>query len=141
MKNYFTFLVLGTLFLYAIWFIAPFFWGYLYEGETLNLLSWNGYGGVIDANGPIPYVIGLAYVIVSLGLIYYKNWARFAFLLLTCFSVVSAPFWGMQIQTGYEFVLTYLVALGDGAILVIAYLTNVSNEFNFAHNNAPKRTL
>ncbi len=127
-KIYFT-LVVTTLILYVSLFSIPYFWVYLYEGKILNALAWNSYGSKFGANELIGYLFMACYGVVSIGLVLFKGWARLGFVVLTIFSVVTSPFWGLSVQYGFGSALSYMLALGDGAILAIVFLTSISDEF------------
>jgi hypothetical protein len=107
----------------------PFYWGYLYDRETIDYLSWDGYGSQININGPISYIYTALYLAALIGMLFYKNWARFTFFLLAIFSIVSAPFWGVSVQGGYDSLLGTITSLADGGIIAMAYLTAISSEF------------
>ncbi len=129
MKSIFSSIVILSVVSYAIWFFLPLSWEYIYDYETLGGLRWAGYGAKINLEGPLPYALGIAYLVSSLGLLFYKNWARTAFLALTIFNIVSAPLWGLNVQGGYDAIPGYIVTLSDGAILSLAYLSGLSSEF------------
>ena len=130
MKSLFSIIVAISAIAYGTWFFLPHFWGYLYDVETIEVLQWDGYGSKINIYGPIPYLIGILYLVSYAGLLAYKTWARNFFLLLTVFSFLSAPFWGIAIQGGYDAMVGYVVSLSDGVIITMTYLSSISNEFN-----------
>ena len=129
MKGIFRYIVIGSLILYLIWFAMPYLWIYFYEGEELNLLSWASYGAKFDIEGPIQYIIVLAYVVVSIGLVQLKKWARTAFLALTVVSIVLSGVWGFLVSPPIDAAIGYIVSMSDGAILTMAYLTSLGGEF------------
>lgn len=102
---------------------------YLYDQETLGGLQWAGWGSKINLTGPIPYIIGLLYLVASFGLLAFRAWARTMFLVLTIFTTFSAPFLGLSVQGGYDAMVEYIVSLCDGAILALAYLSSLASEF------------
>lgn len=129
MRSIFSGIVIFSVAAYVAWFFMPYIWEYLYDYETLGGLQWAGYGSKINLNGPIPYLIACVYLVSSLGLLFYKSWARSLFLVLTIFNIVSAPLWGLNVQGGYDAIIRYIVTLCDGAILALAYLSGISSEF------------
>lgn len=129
MKKLFQVIVVGALALQILWFFFPYTWVYFYEGDELDLLSWHGYGAYIDINGPIPYAILIAYIIVSIGLLLFSKWARNIFLILTIASVLSAPLWGFSVSPGIDGIIGSLLVLADGAILTMVYLTSIGGLF------------
>jgi hypothetical protein len=129
MKNIFTGLVVITLIAYVVWFCMPLLWEYLYEGDVLNALSWNGYGSQINTNGPIPYIFLVAYGVICIGLINFKRWARTGYVIFTILSILITPFLGLSVQWGIESFLSYVISLGDGAIIAMLFFTNLSDKF------------
>lgn len=129
MKEIFRYIVIGSMILYLIWFAMPYTWGYFYGREQLNLLSWANYGARFDIEGPIPYIVILAYMVVSIGLVLLKKWARTAFLALTVGSVVLSGIWGFRVSPPLDAALGDIMAMSDGAILTMAYLTRLGGEF------------
>jgi len=129
MKRIFQLIVLGSLTLQVLWFVLPYTWTYFYTGEELDLLSWAGLGASFDINGPIPYAFLFAYGIASIGLISLKKWARLLFLFLTIGTVISSPVWGFIVSPPIDASIGYLLALADGSILTIAYLSVLGSEF------------
>lgn len=130
MAKIFIGVVLINLLAYIAWFFMPFASGYLYDYDTLDLLSFSGFGAKIDLDGPIPYVIGLIYVVTTFGLLLFKSWARIAFSTLAVFTIISPPLWGVSIQGSYDVMIGSLVSITDGAIISMAFFTSISNDFS-----------
>lgn len=130
MKQIFQVLVVGALTLQVACFLLPFATDHLYSGDALTLLGWNALGAHVDMRGPIPYAILLSYMVVSLGLIYLKTWARTGLIGLTIFGIVSTPLWGMAVVPPLYNSLATMMTLADGAILAIAYLTSLGTQFD-----------
>ena len=128
-KLIFKSLVVISMAAYVTWFCLPFFDVYLYPSDIAEMLTWTGYGGTINTGGTIPYIWLAAYGVVSIGLIYFHPWARTAFVALTVLAVVITPFYGLIIQSSYEGFFTYIMTLSDGAIIAMAYLTIIKDEF------------
>lgn len=129
MRDIFIGVVVITLVANVIWFCMPFLWAHIYETEVLDALSWNGYGAQLDMSGPIPYIFLAVFGIISIGLIYFKRWARTGFVAYIIVSILLAPLLGLYVQTGIESLISYIIALGDGAILMMLFLTSISDEF------------
>ena len=129
MKRIFTILILTALALQAITFVIPYYWGLIYTNEEMELLAWHGYGAQLDVYGPSLYILSAVYVLVYIGLIFYKAWAKPSFLLITIISIAITPFMGITINEPINNILGYTLSLIDGAILTMLYLTSVSNEF------------
>ena len=106
-----------------------FFSAYLYDQNTNDALTWNGYGALVPMHDLVPYAFLIAFGVVSIGLIFFKSWARTGFLFLTAIGFLLSPVIGLSVQTGVDSLLSYFINLSDGAILVMAYLTSINNEF------------
>ncbi len=130
MKRIFQILVVSSIILHIIWFFLPSFWVYIYNKEELSLLSWHGYGSNIDTYGSIPYLGLLGYMVASIGLIFFKKWARTAFLLLTIINIILTSIGGFSVSPAIDGATSYLVSISDGAILTIAYLTSINTNFS-----------
>jgi hypothetical protein len=127
MNKLFQYLVITSILLQAIWYFLPYSWGYIYTEEQLTLLSWHGHESYFDIYGPLPYLITSLYLVAFIGLFIFKKWGRNLFLALTVFTIF--PIWGFLVSPAIDGSIGYLISLVDGAILSIAYLTTVSNEF------------
>ncbi len=129
MRKIFIGIVLATLISYVVWFFIPQFWYLMYDGPILDALTWNGYGAVINTGGPVPYILLGIYALICTGLIKFKYWARSGLVVFVAASVVLGPFWGLSVQYGIDTIFAYILTMGQGAMLAIAFLTGLSNEF------------
>ena len=134
MKRLFRSLVVASTLAYVLWFCMPFFSVHIFDSETLDALSWAGFGAIVDLGNLAPYMFLIAYGIIAVGLIYFQRWARTGFLILTVVAFILAPLSGLNVQTGIDSALSYFITLADGAILAIAFLTSMSDEFNQPYN-------
>jgi hypothetical protein len=126
----FRYLVISSFILYIIGFFMPYFWNSIYDQQTLDILSWNHYGRHIQRNVWLPYLFLFLYTITYWGLIYFKWWARLAYVVLMILSFILAFYSGMIIQTAFECMVGSLIGFIDGAIITIMYFTNLSFEFD-----------
>ena len=132
MKQLFIGAVIGAIVLDFALIFTPYSWVYLYDQEILDALSWNGYQSKFGDSFLPRYLLFAAYGTVSIGMIYFKRWARTCFVLLTILTIGMAPFWGVSVQYGYEAAISLVMALLDGAILAMMFLTSLGNEFDRA---------
>jgi len=135
-KLYFRILVIASVALYVIWGFLPRIESHFYSPETIDALSWAHVGRVFswEALSNISYAFLIAYGVVSIGLIYFKPWARLAFLWLTILSVVSSFFYGITVLTELSTVYLQVMSIIDGFILALVYFSSLSKEFKFTHN-------
>ena len=125
--------VIFSYVLYAAFVFIAFFSAYLYDQKTLDILTWNNYGTIIQLSHVFGYLFFFAYTVIFLGLIYFKSWARTAFVILTLLSVILTGIQGIEILPAIEGLLSYLMNLSDGAIIALMYFTSISSKFS---NNA-----
>lgn len=129
MKNLFRYIVAISTLLFLILWLLPFF-DYLWlSEEELSLLAATGYGSYIPNHPVIFWGLFVSWVAASLGLFFFIPFARTAFLVLVVVSSIANFFWGFRVDTPLSIGIAGLVALSDGAIIAMAYLTSVSSYF------------
>ncbi len=69
-------------------------------------------------------------LVLYLGLFFYIQLARTGYLVLLVITTLASFFWGFSILTAYETAIHDMLVMLDGAIIVMAYLTPVSNNFS-----------
>lgn len=129
MINTFKNIVLLSYISYVVWFFLP----YIYETTNpvvLDVLIWNGYGGFATDSLIIAYLFLAIYSIATLGLLYFKIWAKPLFLTLTIISIGFCFLNGLSVSTPIDNFLMYITTLADGAILAMLYFSDIKNEFN-----------
>jgi len=126
------YLIITSLILYIIWFFMPYFcFKYsIYDLNTLNAMSWAGYGGIFKNSIWLSYSFLFLYIITYWGLIYFKPWARSALVVLTVASLISAFISGITVQTAFSYALDCLLYIIDGSIITLSYFSNLSREFD-----------
>lgn len=129
MKLFFQKLVLGIAALYVIYILIPFTWHYIYSEEILNALAWNGYGGLINSYGLVPYFFAVFFLVSLLGIYKFKRWARSCFTAYVFASGISLPFWGLTVIGGVDGTISYFITLASGFILALSYFSSVNEEF------------
>lgn len=120
--------VVSTLLFICLWafpFIAP---SVLTE-EEMEILMFGGFGGFVLSLFSFG-ILFTAWLVCSIGVFFFKPWARQGFLFLAIFSVVTSPFLGFLVYSPWEVTLMQLVTLADGAILALMYLSSVAHEFS-----------
>lgn len=120
-------IVIGTI-SYICYFFLPYSYGYL-DADTANLLSYSGYGALIKGNEVFMYVIFIAWLACSVGLFIFNNLARTLFFALVIITTAITPMFGASVETAGGTLLIDIANIADGAILAMAYLSPVSNEF------------
>jgi hypothetical protein len=129
LKSFFQKLVLLIIALYLIYMLIPYGWQYIYSEETLNALAWNGYGGIVNIFGPVPYVFA-AFLLVSLaGLYKFKKWGRTCFMLYAISVGMLSPIFGLGVTAGIDGIVSYFFTFLSGFIISVSYFSSISNEF------------
>jgi hypothetical protein len=120
-------IVIGTV-AYIAFFFLPYSYGYL-DYELGNLLAYSGYGALIEQNTIFTYALFVAWIAVAVGIFLFISIARTAFLFLVIFSTALSPLFGAQVETAGGATLLAIANIADGAVLAMAYLSPLKNEF------------
>lgn len=130
MQKIFKIMVVAYIALYSAWYFLPYAWLDLYDQQARDLLAWNGYGAKFDIYGPVSYAVGMAFLVSTLGLLFYKKWARIGYLSMTLLNAALVPFMGVAIQGSYDTTIGYILTLINGAIIAMMYLNSVGDKFS-----------
>lgn len=122
--------VVASTAIYIVWFVLPFWSGYLSE-DAHQLTEYSGYGAILPVDHLLYYGtwFGL-WLVAALGLFFFQNWARHLYLALSVLNPALAPFSGFVIQPPIDVLFSSTNLLLDGAILAMAYLSPLSAAFN-----------
>lgn len=129
MKYFFQKLVLSMAVAYLIFVFIPYAWGYIYREEILNALAWNGYGGLINPYGVVPYFFAAFFLVSLFGLYKFKSWARSCFVVYVIASAISLPFWGLAVIGNIDGIISYFITVASGFILALSYFSSLNEEF------------
>lgn len=114
---------------YVVWFFLPHWPGYLTEIEQ-RVAGYSGHGAVLPVQHPIYYGAWLAsWLVAAVGLVMLQNWARHFYLALSLLGLILAPFSGFIIQPPLDTLFSSANLLLDGAVLALAYLSPVADNF------------
>ena len=123
--------VISTILFVILWMMPYVDYNWLSKDEA-RLANSDGYGSYIPKT-PVIYLANfIVWLMLSVGLFFYMPIARTGFLVCIVVSLVADFFWGFKVYAPYEVALSGIVTLSDGAILVMAYLTSVSDKFEKA---------
>jgi len=138
------FVVVSTL-SYIVWFYFPYISerlaNPLYLEIERGVRQYAGLGALLPVHHPLysGTWFGL-WLVASLGLFFFQNWARHLFLTLYVLCIVLVPFSGFSGQGALESFLGELTTVLDGAILAMAYLSPLADGFKHVPNSALNRT-
>lgn len=111
-----------------------FAFGYMWPSlgasdEMVRLLQWDGLGATIAPSQVLTGCFLGAGVVIPAMMFFFVWWSRAAFAVLAVASLLGTFVWGLRVATPLASFLGQAVALCDGAILSIAYLTSVAKLF------------
>jgi len=115
-----------------------------------TLLEWDGDGGLIEETpdefpsswpARILFIVGvlaavglvLFTLVFQIGLLFFWRFARAGFLVMTALWLALTPFLGLSVTLPLEDMLYYLATLCDGAVLAMAYVSPVRDQFYRVH--------
>lgn len=135
----FQLLVISSTVIYIVWFFLPYFSGYLTDEES-RLAEYSGYGAIFPVHNVLYYSVWFGlWFISAFGLFFFVNWARHLYLVLSLISLVAAIFHGFVVHAPIDALLSNANMLLDGAILALAYLTPLSENFKVSSSFSEMR--
>ncbi len=120
MVKLFRWLVIATLVFNIFWAVFPYLWNYIYSNEEIDLILQDGMGGSLSRN--LTYIFGAAYILLSIGLLRLKYWAKVGFAIFIFLSLILSPFFGVSVLGRYDVFLSSIIGLSYGVILTLAFL-------------------
>jgi len=129
MNNIFRSLLVISGVLYVAFYFMPQF-DYLWlDAESIMFLSNNGANAILALPAMAWDVIFLLWLLCIGGMYFYVNMARRVFAMLLVVSIALTPFNGYVAYSPIEYSLVAALDIIDGALVVIAFFTSVSQEF------------
>jgi hypothetical protein len=129
MNNIFRALVLVSIVLYAVGWFLPYFDLGFYSLEWQSFLMHDGNGAVLSYPRWVDFLLFAITVAISVMLYFYIPIARRAYLIMVIAYTGSNFLWGLRVSTPLEETIWGLVAMSDGALLTMLYLTSVAQRF------------
>lgn len=129
MSKLFDSLILVSLALTVLFWVAPLFDESWLSVEAIDLLGANGWGAFIPNPGFLYWPFLAYWVVVSIGLLKRINAFRTIYFSGLVVLGVASFGLGFMVLSPVEAGLYNLINLLDGAIVTLAYFTSVSNEF------------
>jgi hypothetical protein len=122
-------LVVASTASYVIWFFLPQWSSHLSDPEY-RLAELSGFGAVLPVDHPLYYGTWFVlWLIAALALLFFQNWARHLYLVLSVLELILAPFSGFSVQAPLDSLFGSAALLMDGAILAMAYLSPLAQHF------------
>lgn len=109
---------------YLIYFFMPYFPS-VYSGYENQILFDSS--SILDSAWEfhIFNILFILWIIASIGMIFFQNWGRILFLILTLFSFVLDLILGVSTTIPIESFLVHLISTLDGALIALAFLSPV----------------
>jgi hypothetical protein len=121
-------LIVSTIGFLILWFLP--YTNYSNSSEyELSLLSGNSYESILPNNDLIYWSLFAIWMILSIGLYFYKKIARALFLIMIIVTSLANFFWGYRVFTPLEAGLVNAISISDGAILVLVYFSALNSRF------------
>jgi hypothetical protein len=138
-------LVVVSTLSYSLWFFFPYIVQHLandlYRDIASRLGQYDGYGAFLPVHHPLYYWPWFGFwLIASIGLFFFQNWAKNLFLFLNVLGLVLAPLGGFSVRGPLASLLAELTTVLDGAILALAYLSPLAAAFATSPNPPLNRT-
>jgi hypothetical protein len=108
--------------LYLIFFFVPDTW-LTTSREMLDLRALGGYGAMLPpvAGRVVVWILLPLWILAAVGMFFFQAWSRSLFLGLYVFTLLLSFFQGATVLLPVESFLSELIAVLDGAILILAY--------------------
>ena len=104
--------------------------GFTLLNEELYLISYNLTSPIPGIYAGVLFVIFLVIALAALYLLFnFKKIGRNIFLFLIIFGILIGLFMGATITDPIDYLLNYLLAVADGAILVFIYFSPLKDKF------------
>ena len=130
MESIFRVLVVGTAVLSVVFWCIPVFDYMWLTNEQMQILDLGGFGSYIPHNQIFYWGTLTIWLLLSIGLLFYVNIARFGFVIFMVIVHVLSFFYGISILSPLEAFIGSLITMADGAIITMMYLTSISGKFN-----------
>jgi len=130
MESIFRILVAGGALLAIVFWSIPYFDYMWLSNEEMHILDLGGFGSKLPASDIYYWGTLILWLIISVGLFFYVNIARVAFVVCSVLFTVIGLFDGILILTAFEATLSTIITMSDGAIVAIMYLTSISAKFS-----------
>jgi hypothetical protein len=123
-------LIIINVVLYLCSLVLPFFDDAWLVERELDVLSYLGYGAMINLPSVVHWLILLTWFSAVIGMYFFIPLARLVFLILVCVSTILVIVSGMSVMTSVDAFLSDSGNIIDGVILAMAYLSSVAICFN-----------
>lgn len=114
---------------YIAWFFF-YYWANPSSDIESRFLAVSGHGAVLPIRHPVYYGTWFGiWLITSFGILFFQNWARHMYLVLTVLGQLLIPFSGFVATLPLDYLFGSTVLLLDGVILGMAYFSPLAANF------------
>lgn len=128
LRHVFRWLVVVSTLAYLLLFFMPAIPLQL-SAEIASLRAQSGYGATFAGWPWFPWLFLLVWLIASVGLFFFQNWARGLFAALYVLVLLLRLIQGTIVHLPVEGFLSEFVSLADGAILALAFTEPIASYF------------
>ena len=114
-------LIFSAALLHILLWLEPFIKHPWSESLDVWLLDFDGYGAALPYNPVLYWCLFASWLLILVGLFFYVAAARTGLVVLTITSIALSIAWGVRLFTPYDVTLGELLAVVDGALIVMAY--------------------
>jgi hypothetical protein len=97
--------------------------------KITQVLSGNALGSFLPHHPAVDIAFLVAWLLASVGLLFFQNWGRHLFLTLALLGMIDLALSGLVVYTPFEHAFSRFQSLLDGAVLALAYLSPVRDCF------------
>jgi hypothetical protein len=129
MIKLFRYVVVISTILMVVYWLLPFVDHLWLKEEELNLAGYDGWGASIPNNPIIYWGLFTIWLTISVSLFFLVPIARSAFVAMQVITLTASFFWGFMVLPPISATVGNIVAVSDGVLLAMLFLTSVGKEF------------
>lgn len=123
-------LVISNWLLQLLLYVLPISSWYAADPMLEKLMALDGYGATLGWGNPVIYQIPLwGFLIASVGMLFFQNWARYLYLSLWVYGWIATLLFGFRVSIPAQGFIGMAIGTIDGMVLYLAFLSVLSLEF------------
>lgn len=130
MESIFRALVVGSALLSVVFWCIPYVDYMWLSVEQIQILDLGGFAAIIQTHDITYWGTLVVWLVISIGLYFYSNSARIAFIAFMLINISLSFFYGLSIMSPLEVFIGSIITMIDGALITMMYLTSISGKFN-----------
>lgn len=98
-----------------------------------KLMALDGYGAIFRWGNTVVYQVPLwGFFVASAGMLFFKNWARYLYLVLWLYGWIATLLFGFRVSVPAQGFIGMAIGTIDGMVLYLAFLSALRLEFRGA---------